>query len=522
MHRMKRSGAALLAVLMLGLAPAGAARASLGLPEGLAVIGEEAFRNSGIGGTVTVEEGVTALGENALSGTGVCALTLPASLTELGDQQLDGLVYLRVNGSGTQIGLASCAPRCVMAPAGSPAESYAAAHSIPFVPLDALHTADGFYYAENGAGLTLLCAVNPDGTGTEAVIPKTVDGLYVTEVSAFAFAGCGTLTAVTLPEAARASVTAETTADCPSAVVSYAGTAYRALLISESTFYRFEDGSPYDGRIETIGRNAGDVSNMSAMLQSVTGPEFGRYSITTADDVLQDEIHSLINSSFAGADEDDVSLFFIATHGDVYGDAGDYYAGALEVTSTDYDSWLLAELYLSDLAGWLAAVPGKVIVIIESCGSGAAVYSTEPGFAENSRDVRGAFSPARFDRQVIDAFADADPGITVTVRDGEGARVGEFRQNKFYVLTAARFRELSWGTEGSRPHNYFTQWLIQGVGASGAMPADTDASGTVTLNELFLYIKPISDNYNFGSTDNPVYQHVQVYPSNCGYELFRR
>ena len=123
MHRMKRSGAALLAVLMLGLAPAGAARASLGLPEGLAVIGEEAFRNSGIGGTVTVEEGVTALGENALSGTGVCALTLPASLTELGDQQLDGLVYLRVNGSGTQIGLASCAPRCVMAPAGSPAKA---------------------------------------------------------------------------------------------------------------------------------------------------------------------------------------------------------------------------------------------------------------------------------------------------------------------------------------------------------------------------------------------------------------
>ena len=165
MHRIRKICAALLAVLMLSVMPGVPALAALALPDGLAVIADD-----------------------ALSAVPVKALTLPEGLTELGDQLLSGLVYLRVNGKDTAIRLTSTAPRCVIAPSGSLAEAWAAELGIPFAALDTLHPSGGFYYAENGRGLTLLCAVDPEQTGSEVVIPKTVDGLYVTEISAFAFA----------------------------------------------------------------------------------------------------------------------------------------------------------------------------------------------------------------------------------------------------------------------------------------------------------------------------------------------
>ena len=70
-------------------------------------------------------------------------------------------------------------------------------------------------------------------------------------------------------------------------------------------------------------------------------------------------------------------------------------------------------------------------------------------------------------------------------------------------------------------YNYFTMWLTEGIGTSGDMPADTDGNGKTTLNELYQYISDVGDNYPF--RDGGVYyQHVQVYPANSSYVLFRR
>ena len=284
-------------------------------------------------------------------------------------------------------------------------------------------------------------------------------------------------------------------------------TTYRALLISEVDFS------------SACWRNEGDVQLMKSMLESVTGPDGGIYSIKTGMDSTPEQIQSLIGSTFSGADEDDVSLFFIATHGDT--ESTGSYAGALATSSGKC-------VLFHELASWLSAVPGKVIVVVESCGSGAAVYST--GETQNGLKPQalGVEEDETLDEQFTQSLIDAFAAYDETVRpaaDGPVANTGELRvANKFYVLTASRYQEYSWGTE-SGPYNYFTKWLTEGVGTSGTLPADQsygNQDGVVSLEELFSYISAVGDNHDFYDGYSIYYQHVQRYPQGSDYGLFRR
>ena len=289
------------------------------------------------------------------------------------------------------------------------------------------------------------------------------------------------------------------------------GVTYRALLIGEENF-------PND----TCSRNRGDVTLMYNMLNSVIGPAGGRYNVTRKYDLNRTGVMNAIRNTFSGADNDDVSLFFIATHGD--SESNGSRAGALALIGSSYEEqWLI----INDLANALKAVSGKVIVIIESCGAGAAIYST--GVTENSGDrLRNASSA--HDDAIISAFSAADHGVKVRL-PGAGRSItkgaptpntGEMRvENKFYVLTATRYHEDSWGTEDG-PYNYFTKWLTDGIGTSGSMPADANGNWETTLAELFNYISRVGDDEAFYYQGTNYYQHVQVYPKNSAYGLFRR
>ncbi len=187
--------------------------------------------------------------------------------------------------------------------------------------------------------------------------------------------------------------------------VANASTKYRALLIGEVSF------SP------KCARNKGDVQLMKSMLNKVKGPKGGRYKITCKYDLTKAGIKNAIKNTFKGAKKSDVSLFFIATHGDA--STTGYGAGALAVSPN-------GSLLLDDLASALQAIPGKVIVILESCGSGAAVFET---YAEENDAAANAIANAKaFDQAVIDAFAAADTGIVTN----DVENTGEFRvENKF-------------------------------------------------------------------------------------------
>ena len=203
-------------------------------------------------------------------------------------------------------------------------------------------------------------------------------------------------------------------------------------------------------------------------------------------------------------------------------------AGAL---STYQSATNTSSLYLTDLASWLKAVPGSMIVLLESCGSGAGVYqnanggTTRVGFfdAKAAIEVFAAADTEIVTEETLEYFYD-ETGEPLVTEDGTPiVNVGEFRvANKFYVLTASDYLENSVGmaedfqtTSGS--YNVFPYYIKEGVGTSGSMPADNYSSygngdGKLTLNELYHYV------YDYSLSK----QHTLVYPTNSSFVLFKR
>ena len=290
---------------------------------------------------------------------------------------------------------------------------------------------------------------------------------------------------------------------------------YRALLVSESDFYNpsVKDASE---RWEHATRNKNDVALMKKMLQGVKTPDGSTYTITTWNNTSVSQLKQLIRNTFADAKENDVSLFFIASHGDSDEDTPADKAGAITMASQGEKK--AESITLSELRDALLKVPGKVIVILESCGSGAAVYASN---GSGSRLDSLAKSAEAFNARAVEVFRSADPGV---VDSDYAANTGEFRrENKFYVLTASAYREESYGY--SNGYNVFTEHLAKGVGKSGNMPADKayvgNGNGTVDLHELYRYISGESDYSRIKIGAFYYYQHVQVYPSDLRFALFK-
>ena len=295
--------------------------------------------------------------------------------------------------------------------------------------------------------------------------------------------------------------------------------AYRALVIGEGSF-------PRSGLSRLPGGN--DAALVTNMLKGVCGPSGAKWTVRSANNQTAEQIHSLIRSTFAGAELGDVSLFYISSHGDEdYEIGGPYsgYAGCLMVyPDYRYSNWYdRYTLTLGRLAGWLSEVPGQVIVLIDSCGSGAAVYGASgvsaPALSPEDFDDANVidapqFSPAAFDQAVVDAFRDLDKGV---LAPGKGAFVLE---NKFFVLTASAYRESSWSNR--KEYSYFTKWLTDGIKTKGKMPADSDKNKFTTLNELYNYLKKKAGKKVFTYKGTSYRQHVQVYPSGSAFELFYR
>ena len=262
---------------------------------------------------------------------------------------------------------------------------------------------------------------------------------------------------------------------------------YRALLIGEVSF---------KGR-QRAERNYGDVELIASALETAKGPNGSLYSVVRRKDLNADQILDAISDTFSGADENDVSLFFIGTHGDISDIGQD--AGYIQTVDPNGTQGYLDLYVLADL---LSRVKGKVIVWLGSCGSGAGIY--EQGVPQNGDALTSV---------AMQAFSACD-SVTEVPADGLGG-TGEFRKaGKFYVLTAARYHEMSWGLE-SMHYNFFGKFLSEGITVANGMPADANADGKVTQHELFLYIKAREEN-----KENFVYQNVQEYPLNSEYVLF--
>ncbi len=305
-------------------------------------------------------------------------------------------------------------------------------------------------------------------------------------------------------------------AKCKVEVAPNSDVKYRALLIGQEKTYEAGDEPNFRKDAEAMTKLLKGIGAMPM----IVGPAGGEWSVTTKYDVESSEmVLSLIGDTFSGADSNDVSLFFISCHGDEGTDKSK--AGQLQITNKGESDYLK----LSALASTLKKVPGKVIVILASCGSGAGIYANNGAQADASKWVKRAKA---FNRAAIDAFADEDDGLYID-RQGNAVDVGDVRsntgelrkENKFYVLTACDYGEeayfVKYKVRSRNRSTYFVSALTYGVGGLNT-PADSNRDKVITLEELYSYTSRITKGK---AAKKSKVQNVQVYPKNCGFGLFK-
>ncbi len=242
-----------------------------------------------------------------------------------------------------------------------------------------------------------------------------------------------------------------------------------------------------------------DMNSMAGMLGGLKNS----FKITKYPDASASQMLNAIKSAFSGATESDVSLFFYSGHG--LSSSGSSYHGSLCGVDGSY-------LTPSELASALSAVPGRVIVLLDSCFSGA-VISTKDGKVDKS-------ALDSYNQAVIDAFAAVNTTLS--------AKAGEmYGKSKFVVLTAAAYSETSsslWYTsEGeSSAFGVFTRALVEGCGSeyytgnyTGSIPSDNNGDKGISVTEIYNYI--LNDQYV-----NYVDQTTQCYAANMSEILFKR
>ena len=225
----------------------------------------------------------------------------------------------------------------------------------------------------------------------------------------------------------------------------------RALLVGCDAFITHENTAP-SARM--------NVERMARMLQSDIR---GYASVAREDRGIPgvEYLAEAIGSAFAGADENDISLIYLCTHG-LY-DRVSY--EPLLVLSDGRREESLTAARLKEL---LDAIPGQKILLLDACNSGAFI----------GRGARGA-----------------------------GAK-NLFAGNDYRVLTSAGAYEDSflWHDREVAGGSYFAQELCEGL-RSGAF--DLNADGEITLREAWQ-----------GLLECHGASAAQLYPLGCGDPLY--
>lgn len=265
---------------------------------------------------------------------------------------------------------------------------------------------------------------------------------------------------------------------------------WRALLVGEQ------------GYASTVAAVRTGSANSVAGIRSMLGElsmDGARWQVTTRLDVSRDGALAAIGEAFAGAGDGDMNLFYITCHGE--------YAGGMTCFRM-YDGSVLTA---AELAQALAGVPGRMLVVIDCCGSGGAI-----GRAGGPEDIL----------EGVDAVFSGMRGPAV------------MGGSRFMVLASAAQEQdsyrISFGEGGAESGmaTVFARALCEAGGWSidrggrGAMRADADYDGAVTLSELYSYTArrvmwylSLAGRLSGGAA---YAQSVQVWPEGCAETVFAR
>ena len=262
-------------------------------------------------------------------------------------------------------------------------------------------------------------------------------------------------------------------------IVTEALPVYRALVLGE---LNYESGRTRLGGLNT----AEGVFDMLSR-QSVNGR---RYEVSLQMDSTRDSLLTVIDETFSSARDRDVSLFYINCHGDYDDTAWIELHDGTRVTATQLEQLL-------------RRIPGKVVVIVDCCRSGAFLGDEE--------------AADRFTGAVCDAF--------------RGGPNSAFASDKYLVLTSAGVDQDSYrrsfgsSTDEESMATIMARSLCEGAGWDligdrvCTLKADADRDRTVTWQEIFQYTHRRVLYY---LEDTGVTQSVRVWPEGDQTPLFGR
>lgn len=245
---------------------------------------------------------------------------------------------------------------------------------------------------------------------------------------------------------------------CLLAPAALAGTSEnRALLLGCDRFVTQEDTFP------------SSENNVTQMAQALSGGDMNlKTLITRKNDVATlEELEQLIQAAFSQADEDDVSYFYISTH------------GLWEQGQPNEDMTLL----LSDgrqengvtalqLRTMFDKISGTKVLILDACHAGAVIG-------------KGVYAP----------FTNV------------------FQGSEYKVICSSGGAEESWFWSGMEEGEamvgagYFSGAVVRGLSAAGGYGADANRDGAITLTELKRYLYD-----NHGASTVQTYPEEDTFP----------
>ncbi len=269
----------------------------------------------------------------------------------------------------------------------------------------------------------------------------------------------------------------------PATLTAYFKPVFRALLIGNEAY------SP------ALPGPSADLNILSNLLANAVSDS---YSVQVRKDCTAGQILGAIGSAYSGAKDTDISLFYFCGHGLIYNDDPQHpETGSL--CGID-DAWVTP----AQLAGALSAVPGKVIVILQTCHAGSMIgndlrQSGETGISAITKAQKNAFRKYKL-KKALPNF-------------------GELATEKFIVLGACRSNEESLGgSYGTALMMAISEALgcgMTGGAYSGNPPADGNGDKVITLGECWQYVarraKEIAGGHEqnavcYGSLDFPMFR----------------
>ncbi len=231
----------------------------------------------------------------------------------------------------------------------------------------------------------------------------------------------------------------------------------RALLVGCDRFLSQPDTTP------------SSANNVSQMAEALSGGTMALAALYTQPDGLSStgDLAAMILDAFSDADEDDVSLFYLSTHGvweeNLEGVRLLLSDGSRETSVTP---WQLRTMF--------DQIRGKKVLIIDACHAGAMLGK---GMNEQMQNT--------------------------------------FRGEDYIVVCSSGGAEQSWfwsgDIDGERlaGAGYFSGALVRAISARGSYGADDNRDGAITLTELKRYLM---DNHGAST--------VRTYPESSDFPIF--